>query len=173
MDPPLPHPSNYLHPSLHNFPTEDWLPIEFDTLVSYDLFVHPLQFTTDAVLGSGGRINLEFYDEGKLPAGQITIGFHNESIDFLFGQCNVEEHFQTLPMIDPWENPDKSWTIYKAEGFLFVECNGEFLLGYEIELECESEEKWNWDRNVRYIQFESTGRAPTAYRRRPSKFTIL
>eukprot|EP00116_Pleurobrachia_bachei_P004063 sb/3464325/ len=144
----------------------EWIAVEKDVYIPWDLGETPLQIKTDYKWGSGynNKIAVEMYDIGGSLIGGVKVLF---SVPFMKYQINSCNDFTKLSEQPPVE-VEKIWKITKSETAIIITCNNVEVLNYlfadSSNTKCVT--KWGSD-VVKQIKFEYTDTESDFYRAGP------
>ena len=130
----------------------DWIAVERNVFIPWDLEGTPLQIKTNSTLGSGDRIRGNMYDKGGSNIGYVRVEF-SSTVQYYIGSCS--NSWADLPVQPPVE-VDKIWTITKTETAIIITCNNVEVLNYLLADSSNSNCVTNWGGDVvEKIKFSS------------------
>nr|AFK75460.1 putative secretory peptide-50 [Pleurobrachia bachei] len=143
-----------------------WSPVVPGTYIQFDLESTPLQIKTNSTAGSGELIAVYTYTADLSYIGGVLVQF-NSPIQYIISYCNTS--WASLS-VQPGDEADKIWTIWKTATALSIECNGVEVLNYQfsdsVGAKCASQ--WGGD-VVEKIAFDSIYEtASDSYRAKPT-----
>ena len=136
-------------------------------MIEHDLESTPLEIKTDSELGSGDRVDLEFFDSDGDQAGGLAL-YISSPLKYHIPYCmSGYAEFDTTPPSDK----DKVWrvTIDRKSStlvYLLIHCNNELVLDRGISSSrCDGSYDYTiWGREIDQIAFFVTDTASDAYR---------
>ena len=142
----------------------DWIPVQRDEMINYDLESTPLQIKTDSAVGSEDILQVLFYTstEDSSWMARIWIRFYSPP-KYHIVPCS---DYTTFPSPLPSE-VNKVWQITKLSGpRITIHCNGVKVLDIEMsDSKCPDSGNWKtaWRKDIEKIVFVSSDKASDYY----------
>ena len=140
------------------FIISDWVDVDHDNKLEFDIMTYPLQIETKSSLGSDDKVSVRFWGEGSV-IGDLTITFGAEPTYSISPCTAIQMKFSSLP-----EDDIKFWTIKKKDNSLTLECNDVLVLEYVFESSEEAQCSVSWSQDVDSIMFLSVDTASVRFR---------
>ena len=143
---------------------------------------YPLQFKTNAQLGSDSELGLQFksskFDstDGNADDFDLVVRFKSEAEYSIRTICDLEYKFDISPCYDVNEDGNEiTWSVERNDETVFVYCNGLKIVDYKaIANETNEECPYDWKMtSAKLVSWMADDSATTAYRFMPKSKPLL
>ncbi|KAL5255495.1 hypothetical protein ACHWQZ_G010913 [Mnemiopsis leidyi] len=139
--------------------SDDWIAVERDVKINYDLENSPLQIKTDSVEGSDEKVRVYFFNVQDYDAGGVNLIFSSPP-QYRLRDCSTTSSYTNFPTDIPTET-NKVWTLtlsrVSGEIRVVITCNTVEVLNAVLSSTTCSVSDWStyWSRDVEMIRFSS------------------
>jgi len=148
----------------------DWITVNRDTYITYDLETTPLQIKTDTVAGTKEMVRVIFYTANeRLVSGGIDFFFDDPPTYFIRScSSNWTPFSEDLPAEET-----KVWTITETLTTVKIACNEVELVTYTFS-DSNSDCVTQWSKDTGTMQFVlSVDTASDEFRAKPGIYTMI
>ena len=126
--------------------------------IQFDINSTPLQIHTNAEIGSGDVMWVQFLESNMINGAGISIYFKSEPV-YNFAFCEAMK----IPQNKLGTDDDRIWTIEKDNTRVKLTCNGEKIFDIDTQLSTVQDCKTRWEFNFEILRFpEQINQADTA-----------